>query len=388
MIVRTSSPTTGLVALCVTQVVSWGLLYYSIPTAAGQVADATGWSRAMVTAAFSAGLLVSAAAGIPAGRLLDRYGPGVTMTAGTVIGGLGLCCVALSPDLLVFLVGWLVAGLAQSLVLYPSAFAAITRWYGERRVRPLTIVTLAGGLASTIFAPVVALLVTRLGWRDGYLVMAMILVVITGPLHALLFRVPWHSRRVDTRTIDDAHVRQVTRSARFRILQAVLAAIGLGMFAVTVNLVPLLLDRGASYGLAAVGLGLVGVGQVAGRIGFALVPRRKPPGWRLGFISAGSALSLLLLGVLPGPLGLLLAVGILAGTARGCQTLIQATAVADRWGTKNFATINGVFVAPLTAAGAVAPAFGAWLGGQLGFGMMAGLMAALVGAAAVVGSRT
>lgn len=374
--------------LCITQIVSWGLLYYSLPTAAGQVAAGTGWSRSLVTAAFSAGLLVSAAAGIPAGRLLDRYGPGITMTAGTVIGALGLGCVAAAPDLVVFLIGWLVVGVAQSLVLYPAAFASITRWYGDRRIRPLTIVTLAGGLASTIFAPLVALLVTRLGWRSGYLVLAALLLVLTGPLHAVLLRVPWHSRQPGARVVDDGYVRRVTRSVRFRILQAVLAAIGLGMLGVTVNLVPLLVDRGASYGLAAVGLGLVGVGQVAGRIGFALIPRRKAPEWRLMVITLGSALSLLLLGVVPGPVGVLLAVAILAGMARGCQTLIQATSVADRWGTRQFATINGVFVAPLTAAGAVAPALGAWLGGQLGFGMMAGVMAALVGAAAIVGSRT
>ena len=43
---------------------------------------------------------------------------------------------------------------------------------------------------------------------------------------------------------------------------------------------------------------------------------------------------------------------------RGAQTLVQGSAVADRWGTRNYGSINGVFAAPITAIGAVGPALG------------------------------
>ncbi len=33
---------------------------------------------------------------------------------------------------------WILAGLAQSAVLYPTAFSALTRWYGPHRVKALT----------------------------------------------------------------------------------------------------------------------------------------------------------------------------------------------------------------------------------------------------------
>ena len=48
---------------------------------------------------------------------------------------------------------------------YQAAFAALTRWYGPRRVRALTTLTLAGGLASTVFAPITAALAAAVGWR-------------------------------------------------------------------------------------------------------------------------------------------------------------------------------------------------------------------------------
>ncbi|MEV0873617.1 hypothetical protein AB0I86_20980 [Streptomyces sp. NPDC049950] len=53
----------------------------------------------------------------------------------------------------VFTPGWVLAGLTMADTFYPPAFAALTRWWGPDRIRALTIATLAGGLASTVFAP-------------------------------------------------------------------------------------------------------------------------------------------------------------------------------------------------------------------------------------------
>ena len=43
-------------------------------------------------------------------------------------------------------------------LFYPSAFAALTGWYGPQRVQALTALTLAAGVASTIFAPLASAL--------------------------------------------------------------------------------------------------------------------------------------------------------------------------------------------------------------------------------------
>ena len=75
-------------------------------------------------------------------------------------------------------------------------------------------------------------------------------------------------------------------------------------------------------------------------------------------IAAGGAATLLL-GLLPGPAALLVAVSVIAGAVRGVFTLTEATLVADYWGADRYAVLNGVFNAPLIAAGAIAPAAGA-----------------------------
>ena len=92
-----------------------------------------------------------------------------------------------------------------------------------------------------------------------------------------------------------------------------------------------------------------------------------------------------MLAILPGPTALLIAAGVLAGAARGCQTLLQATVVAERWGLANLGRLQGRFAAPLTAVTALAPAVGPALAGLLGsYTAMAYAMAGAAGLAAVL----
>src|SRR5690625_1397900 len=259
----TDRPRGGLAALCIAQATSWGLLYYSLPVAVPRIADDTGWSHTTITAALTMGLIVSALAGLRVGQLLDRTGPRRLMTGGSLLGVLALLLVAWSPNIVWFYVAWLVAGLAQSAVLYPPAFAVITRWYGPQRVRPLTTLTLIGGLASTIFAPFVAYLIEQSGWRPRYVRMVLILAVITVPLHIVLPRGQWSDASAATESQKDKAqnrhaVRQVTRSPRFITLPTMMAVAAFALFAVTTNIVPLAMERGMAYSTAALTLGLVG----------------------------------------------------------------------------------------------------------------------------------
>jgi MFS family permease len=360
----------AVVALCVTEITSWGVLYYALPVAAGDITATEGWTHGQVFTAFSTGLLVSAVAGAGVGRLLDRFGPRPVMTVGSLVGVLGLLLVASAPNLPVFFAAWLVTGMAQSAALYPPAFAAITRWYGEARTWPLTVLTLVGGLASTVFAPVTHFLVEDLGWRSAFLVLTVVYALVTIPLHAIFLTPPWpghmlpagghHERRQE--------IRSVVRSGRFLRLQVSMTLTAVGMYAVTLNLIPLLTSRGIGPAFAATVFGLVGAGQVMGRVVFAVLPSGREPYVRTLTIGTASVLVLTLLALLPGPAPALVAAAILAGAVRGAFTLLQATAVSDRWGTQHFGALNGTFTVPLTAAIALAPAAGAWatdlLGGQ------------------------
>jgi hypothetical protein len=90
-----------------------------------------------------------------------------------------------------------------------------------------------------------------------------------------------------------------------------------------------------------------------------------------------------------GPLALVLLFGLLTGAGRGLLTLLQATAVSDRWGAAGFGRLNGILSAPAMLAAAAAPWAVSVLAQALGdharvVGVLAGVAA--VAAVLMVGS--
>ena len=73
-------------ALSVTQLVSYGTLFYAFALLIEPMERDLGWSKSALTAAYSLALVSSAFFAVPVGRLIDRgYGRAV-MTGGSVAG--------------------------------------------------------------------------------------------------------------------------------------------------------------------------------------------------------------------------------------------------------------------------------------------------------------
>ncbi|WP_407661042.1 MFS transporter [Kitasatospora purpeofusca] len=379
-----SRPRAALPALCATQITGWGILYYAFPVLLPHITADTGRSTPATTAAFSAALLVSALAGIPIGRILDRIGPHIVMTTGSLIGVAALIAAALAPNLPVFLAAWLLAGTAMAATFYQPAFAALTRWHQPDHVRALTTLTLAGGLASTVFAPITAALAEHLSWRGTYLALAAILAVTALPLHAVALCHPWPPppRAAGSAAPGEA---STARSRPFILLATAFTLSGFAMYAVVFNIVPLLTERGSSPTTAAWALGLGGLGQTLGRTLYAALARRTTVTIRTTAIIAAGGATTALLAAVPGPAALLIAIAVLAGTVRGNLTLLQATAVTDRRGTTAYGRLTALLTAPATVAGALAPWATAALGPRPGgTPVMFAFLAVASGAAAVL----
>ena len=342
--------------LCTTQIVSWGILFYAFPVLVTTISSTEGWSLSSLVAVLTGAQLIAAASGIWIGRHIDRHGPRLVMTAGSVVGVASVAGIAASPSLATFALAWAGVGLAMSATLYPPAFTAVTHWAGASRVKALTAVTLVGGFASTVFAPLTALLVDQLTWRQTYLVLA-VLLCTTIPLHWWGLRDAWVVQAGPESGADPLVPRAVASPPRgeFLLLGAALTLGGFCLYAVVVNLVPLLTEGGLTTGEAAVALGIGGAGQVAGRLFYGPVLTRMPVRARMVATLLAGSLTTAGLATIHDPLVVVGVVSFAAGAARGIFTLVKATAVADRWGTTAYGARSAWISGSVTAVAALAP---------------------------------
>jgi hypothetical protein len=200
-----------------------------------------------------------------------------------------------------------------------------------------------------------------MGWRSALLVLAVIVAVICVPLHAFVVRLPRPTdRAADPARQPEGRARaEVLRSGSFRWLVAALAVLTAGRIALSVHLVAYLVDRGYTLGQAALAAGGIGLMQVAGRgIATALGQRRDDYAVYAGiFVLQGASLALPLLTTGHGT-GATVAIGLfiaLYGLGFGLPELIRGVTVADFYGTRSYASINGVLGLFVTIARAAGP---------------------------------
>jgi MFS family permease len=362
-------------ALGLTETVSYGILSYSFPVFIAPMGAELGWSKAAITGAFSVALLTSGVVAIPLGRWVDRHGARAVMTAGSALDTVVLLLWSRVEGLAAFYLLALALGVAMAAVLYEPAFAVVANWFVELRGRALTMLTFMGGFASVVFVPLTTALVAGQGWRNALLWLAGILALLTIPLHALLLRrrpedlglevdgglhnaSTASSRILRPRTVPSTQpsttAHQAVRSASFRWLAAAFGLTALTTVGVAVHLIPLLLERGFSMGFAGAAMGMVGMMALPGRLIFTPLGSRWPRSVVTASIFALSALGLGIIRGTGGAYGVWTFVA-LFGAGFGAITPARAALLAEFYGREHYASISGVLALVVALSGAAAP---------------------------------
>ncbi len=358
-------------ALSLTETVSWGILYYGFPVMLGPMEAELGWSRVQVTGAFSVGMAVAAVGALPVGRWIDGRGARGLMTAGSCLGTLLLLAWSRVESLPALYAVWILMGLALAATLYEPAFAAVVGWFPSgSRERALLVVTLAGALASTIFMPLEAWLVERVGWRSALVVVAGVLAVLTIPVHAFVLRAPPRLTRPAPGQAPSGPLPGVTlgaaaRTAVFWVLAVAFFVSNFATNTVTVHLIPFLAGRGYAPTLAAAMIGWMGAMQLPSRVLFASIVRRSGHRALNVAIFAGQAAGVAQL-ALARHLPTLAPMVVVLGAANGMSTLARATTVAEIFGPRHYGAISGAIALGANGARATGPVASAMLQAALG----------------------
>ena len=372
------------------QLVNWGVLFFAYGILLIPLQDAFDAPRWLIAGAFSTGLLVSAIAAPAVGRLADRGQGPVIMQAGGLLAAALLITWALVPSLTTTYLVWAALGLCMAAILYEPVFVIVGRAFkdADQRLRAIATVTVTGGLASTVFFPGTAALVTRFGWRETAAILGVIIAVTTVLVGRLAFRDrAWSAQTIREAILDSGELQKSTeRLPGIGRMVFIFALSIIVNSAVSSNLVAALIDRGLAPTFAATVAATFGVMQLPGRV--LLLNARIAP--RPGPLLIGS-FALQIAGLIAlmfhGTAAMWSGVALFASGA-GLTTLGRPYLVLDEYGVERAGRANGVIARGQQLARAAGPVAAAAAGSALGYTIVfAVLTAMLIGAMLMTRTR-
>ncbi len=370
--------------LSVTQLISWGSVFYLFALVMAPVERELGLSRAQSSLAFSLALLAEGLLALPIGHLIDRGHERKVMTLGSLFLAVCLVLHSFVTSLGGFYAVWIGLGVGMTATLYTPVFAVVTRRFPGDFRRAIITMTFLGGLASTVFIPLNAWLIGQLGWRDALWWLAALHLGVCAPLHFVCLKnAPRPTRALQTpaRTLrtgpsgkaghldtpEPAAIRAANTlgahlgSAPYLLLALFVVLMMAVTAALPAHMVSLLRENGLGEAWAIAIPASIGVIQVLGRLllyffeshfdlhrANLLIPCLLP-------LALATLLASPWLGSGAGALALMGLFVLLWGLGNGMLTIVKGTAMAQYVSREHVAALNGALGLPLALARAGSP---------------------------------
>ena len=371
--------------------------------------DEFGWSRAQFSGAVSLGALFGLLVSPFAGRLIDRYGSGVLLSASSAVVGLCAIGLSLTSPIWSFYALYVPGRAVFSSPLELGTSTAVSNWFIRRRPMGLAYMGVIQGIGLTIFPVIAQVLIDGWGWRTAWLAVG-IFTLSTGiiPMLLLMARRPEDmgleaDPEKDHRTVPTSDVaaagappsasntesnytvRQALATRAFWLL-AIFSVFGFVVQAgISLHQVPHYIGQGVPTHLAALTASTFAFGQVPGGVFWSFWARRVPlrvllsvaaATMSVGAIGTGFSSSLST-GI---PMGFLLGVGV-----GGIHMLLRLT-WADYYGRLHLGSIRGLTLPAQIGGQAIGPIIAGFMYDSTGgyetpftaFGIIAAFAAVMV----------
>ena len=308
-----------------------------------------GASRGSVSLVFSLAGFLYFGLGIVSGPLADRFGSRPLVLIGMILLGLGLALASAAQNLIeVYAAYGLGVGLGMGCAYVP-AIGAVQRWFVRRRGFASGLAVAGIGVGTLVMPPLASLLIGSFGWRGAYLALGALALVL-GCSMALLIENDPSGRGLNpdgdelaaqTVQAGGAAVGKAIRSGRFISLYVACLICSFGVFAPFVHLVPFARDHGIAASMAAVLLGVIGLGSTAGRFFLGTVADRMGRERALLMMFVGMAASLAIW-ALSANVWSLAVFAFVYGVFYGGWVAVLPAVVMDYFGGRNVSGIIGV----------------------------------------------
>ena len=369
-----------LAVLSVTQIIAWGTLFYGVTLIGPRIMTETGWSKPLIFGAFSLAMLASGLIAPRIGGLIDRSGGRHVMALGSVVGGLGYALLSQATNPALLYVAYAVIGLGMAGSLYDPAFASLARIAGPKARTAITLLTLGGGLASTVFWPLGLWLLSFMDWRGLCLVYAILNGVLCAALHlggiSSEKAAPGLSAAADKASDQNGTAPHALRGKIVSLLALVFMAHGFVSNGMSVHITTLLAALGLSEAQAVTVGTLIGPSQSAGRL-IELALGGTYPVMRLGYVATGTLpFAFAALATAGATLAGTVAFAVLYGISNGLVTIARGVITLGLLGRENYGRTLGAIAMPTLASKALAPMAFAFLIDWGGAGVTLAVMAA------------
>ncbi len=366
-------------------VVSMMLIYgirHSFAVFFSRILDEFGWSRGDTAMMFSLNVFVYGVFAPLAGSMAENWKPKVIMPLGIAILGLATAGCALAQKLWHFyLLFGLLMPLGSALSGWPIMAPALINWFRQRRGLVLGLGQMGGGL-SFLYSLFVELLISSFGWRNAFLMLALILGASLFPLYLLFFHYRPEEKGLQAYGEDlsfsqasaeaemgqayvppESRLREVLKSRRLWLLVSSYALFwGIGCYLILAHQVRFMQDIGYDSFFSASIFALLGVTLVIGQLcGFLSdVLGREKTVTLASLLSLGGIWALISVQDPSHPwLIYIFAVAFGYGIGLYSPTLFAST--ADIFPGRHYGVAAGLLLMGMGLGGVIGP----WLGGYL-----------------------
>jgi MFS family permease len=236
------------------------------------ISGSFGWSRGQIISIDSLASLGGALTSPLIGRMFDRCGPRVLYSLGFVVLGGAFLVAAYGQQLWQFQLSLgLCVGLGGASIGIVPHSVLLGRWFGSRLPTALAVVHSAAGAGVLMLLPVSQLLIDHVGWRGAYQVFGGVVLLLLVPLLLL----PWKrfsagspalGKAAAADLLDDSWtLRRAIRHHAFWGLFSTFFFTAVGMFSISAQVVPYLVDAGFSQLQAATAWGFSGLALLFSR---------------------------------------------------------------------------------------------------------------------------
>ncbi|MFQ5843078.1 MAG: MFS transporter [Thermodesulfobacteriota bacterium] len=272
--------------------ITLGLAYgvwYSFSVFFVALLEEFGWSRSLAAGAFSFFIVVHALVSPLVGGMVDHFGPRRVILLGSLFLGAGLALCSLTSTwwhYYIFFGG--ITGMGVGFTGWVTNTTIIQRWFKAKRGLPIGIISSGIGVGILVCVPAVQYLISQVGWRQSYRIMACFIPLIIAPMAIIFLKQPpqttsprdkWSPEReiICSATRDPLAVDEEWASQSWTIRRALTTkqfwllsiSFPLGAFimqSILTHQVAFFVDQGVEALFASYIVGIVGIASVGAKI--------------------------------------------------------------------------------------------------------------------------